>query len=126
MRWGKIVEKWLGSPEGTNGKKLNLKTIRFEVAEYNDERIQRVCDDLGEEADREAIQMLMCSGLQDAEIEEVVKASNILNCDSFGDLDLEVEKMFAEEVLVKYGFEGADRFQEQLCVYRDRASLKAG
>jgi len=62
--------------------------------------------------------MLVESGLNDDEIEEVVKASNILSSNVIGDLDLEVEKMFAEGTLHKFGYDCIEEYYERVTHFR--------
>jgi len=117
MRWGKIIERWLG--HSRKGEQ-SMKDDRIQIKpEYQTLRVKKVCDDLGDEEDREAIEMLMENGLNDDEIEEVVKASNILSCSVIGDLDLEVEKMFAEGTLHKFGYDCIEEFNEKVIDYRE-------
>lgn len=116
MKWGETLEKWLG--KNSQNREERRSEGRGEL------RIRKVCDDLGEEVDHETLEMLMENGLRNDEIEEVVKATNILTCDIIGDLDIEVEKMFAEGILHKYGFQGVEQFTVELGQFRERHHAK--
>jgi hypothetical protein len=115
MRWGRVIERWLGNSKKGEAMKEEIPLL----SEYRSQRIEKVCDDLGETEDRETIEMLMLDGLDDDAIEEVVKARNILSSNVIGDLDLEVEKMFAEGTLHRYGFDGIEEFNDKVCFYRE-------
>jgi hypothetical protein len=116
MRWGKVIEKWLG--HSTKGEAMKSDEIPL-LSEFHSQRIEKVCHDLGETEDRETIEMLMEDGLHDDAIEEVVKARNILSSSVIGDLDLEVEKMFAEGTLHRYGFDCIEEFNDKVSIYRE-------
>jgi len=120
MRWGKVIEKWLG--HSTKGEAMQSDQIPL-LSEDQSQRIEKVCNDLGESEDREAIEMLMEDGLDDDAIEEVVKARNILSSNVIGDLDLEVEKMFAEGTLHRYGFDCIEEFNDKVSTYREHHPL---
>jgi hypothetical protein len=117
MRWGKMIEKWLGH-SNEKGELMRSDEVSL-LSECHTERVEKVCHDLGETEDRETIEMLMEDGLDDDAIEEVVKARNILSSNVIGDLDLEVEKMFAEGTLHRYGFDCIEEIDDKVTVYRE-------
>ncbi|GEM_PF-3182769 len=122
MQWGKVIDKWLGSSK-ENENPIFPKKLRF-FGKSNEQRVAHICEELGNGGDREAIEMLMKHGLKDQEIKEIVQASNILNCEMMGDIELEVEKLYAQKVLHEHGYTGVEEFKKQLTLYHEAHEMK--
>jgi hypothetical protein len=112
MKWVETLEKLWGHK---SEKKTNFKSK--ELSEINPSRVQGVCSALGDTTDSASVEMLMEKGLSDAKVIDLMEAANILNCHARGDIDFQVEKMMAEGVLLKNGYDGIERFNQELGQY---------
>lgn len=106
MKWGTMVKKWF------NQEKKNQNDLFFQPLGYSFDEAD--CPD--------QVELLKEKGLQLSERKEVLIAVNILSCNIIGDLEIEVEKMFAHEVLRRFGFQGVEQFETELKLFRQKHS----
>ncbi|MBL7684487.1 MAG: hypothetical protein JNK65_00420 [Deltaproteobacteria bacterium] len=121
MNWDQLLHRWLG--HGGKNKKIDLQDLESKLKKC-DGRVKCLCQHLGGEVDREAVSMLVLHGYEDEEVEELVSASNILSHDGMSDIDHEVEKMYAEGILQRYGYEDITTFQEELNHFKEAHHAK--
>jgi len=120
MKFTETLERWFGNPRSDSDSDSETENS----TELTPTRLRNICNELGDDVDPEALEMLASRGLEDDAIAELIQATNMLSCRVMGHLDLEINKMFAEGVLIRYGFADLDQFNEEVRHFRERLSLR--
>ncbi len=118
MKFTETIERWFGY--SSEEKDSGAETTRHMDAG----RMRNICNELGEDVDPEALDMLAQRGLSDTAIAELIQAVNMLNCRMVGILDLEINKMYAEGVLGKYGYLDIEQYNDELRGFSQKSYIQ--
>jgi len=120
MKFTETLERWLGHSRRDADSDSETDSLHL----ISPSRFRKICNQLGDDVDPEALDMLASRGFEDEAIFELIQATNMLHCRMMGNLDLEINKMYAEEILLKYGYRNLDQFEEELRHYHEHTSPK--
>jgi len=115
MKLIETLSQWFG----LRRLSVHPRTSYGGIASRRPPNLQKICEDMGEEVSSEAVEFLASRGLSEGQIEELLCATNTLEGPATDDLDAQVDKMFAESTLNKYGYRGVDQFMQELIQRRE-------